>query len=241
MLTGSFFIAVMFGASLGTNVWCFFRISGGLFNPAVTTAFVIVGAITPVRGVLLFITQLLGGLAGAALADVLTPGPLLAETTLGGGASVSRGFFIEFFMTFMLVTSILLLAGFKNRATFIAPLGIGLSFFICEMFSVNYTGGSLNPARSLGPAATNHNFPSYHWIYWIAPLCGAALAAVFFLILKYLKYETNLGPDCDDDGFTYGYQLDMRDRMERVENHLANLSTHYVPAGRQTEGSKVIA
>lgn len=89
----------MFGASLGATVWCFFRISGGLFNPAVTFAFVLVRAITPLRGVLLFITQLLGGLAGAALADVLTPGPLLAETTLGGGASVSRGFFIEFFMT----------------------------------------------------------------------------------------------------------------------------------------------
>lgn len=80
---------------------------------------------------------------------------------------------------------------------------------------------------------------SYHWIYWIAPLCGAALAAAFFLILKHLKYETNLGPDCDDDGFTYGYQLDMRDRLERVENHLANLSTHYVP-GRQVDQNKAV-
>lgn len=59
----------------------------------------------------------------------------------------------------MLVLTILLLAGFKNRATFMAPLGIGLAFFICEAFSVNYTGGALNPARALGPAATNHNFP----------------------------------------------------------------------------------
>jgi aquaporin related protein len=59
----SLYIAIIFGASLAANVWCFFRISGGLFNPAVTLSFVVIGGITPIRGVLLFIAQIAGGLA----------------------------------------------------------------------------------------------------------------------------------------------------------------------------------
>lgn len=210
----------MFGCSLAANVWCFFRVSGGLFNPAVTFAFVLIRGITPIRGILLFIAQIAGGLAGAALADALTPGPLLAATTLGGGASVARGFFIEVFMTAMLVFTILMLAVEKHRGTFMAPLGIGISFFICEMFSVYYTGGSLNPARSLGPAVMNKSFPHYHWIYWIAPLCGAALAAGLYKLLKYIQYETNLGPDCDGDGYTYNQTTSLNTRLDRIEQML---------------------
>ncbi|RSH84160.1 uncharacterized protein EHS24_005665 [Apiotrichum porosum] len=211
------FIGLMFGLSLTANIWCFFRISGGLFNPAVTFAFVLIGGITPVRGALLFITQLAGGLAGAALADGLTPGPLYAATTLGGGASVARGFWIEVFMTIMLVFTILIVAAEKHRGTFMAPLAIGISFTICEMFSVYYTGGSLNPARSLGPAVMNKSFPSYHWIYWIGPLLGAFFAAALYKVFKYLNYQTNLGPDCDGDGVTFDHNNDVRARLDRIE------------------------
>lgn len=217
----SLFISLMFGCSLGATVWCFFRISGGLFNPAVTFAFVLIQGITPLRGVLLAISQIAGGLAGSALADGLTPGPLRAATTLGGGASVAQGFWIEVFMTSMLVFTILMLAVEKNRATFIAPLAIGLSFFICEAFSVYYTGGSLNPARSLGPAVMNRSFPSYHWIYWIAPPVGAALAVAVYKGFKFLNYSTNLGPDADGDGVTFEYHSDMRSRLDRIETLLA--------------------
>lgn len=151
----SLFIALMFGFSLMATVWCFFRVSGGLFNPGVSFAFVLVGGISPLRGVLLSISQIAGGLAGAALADGLTPGPLHATTTLGGGASVVQGLFIEVFMTIMLVFTILMVAVEKNRSSFMAALPIGVAFTICEMFSVYYTGGSLNFARSLGPAVMN--------------------------------------------------------------------------------------
>ncbi|TXT11248.1 hypothetical protein VHUM_01999 [Vanrija humicola] len=215
------YIALIFGASLAANVWCFFRISGGLFNPAVTLAFVVIGGITPIRGVLLFIAQIAGGLAGAALADGLTPGPLFAATTLGGGASIAQGLFIEVFMTAMLVFTILIVAVEKNKATFIAPVAIGLSFFICEMFSVYYTGGSLNPARSLGPAVMNRKFPGYFWIYWVGPILGSLLAAGFYKLLKLVRYETNLGPDCDGDGVTYEYENDMRARLNRIEGLLS--------------------
>jgi aquaporin rerated protein, other eukaryote len=68
-------------------------------------------------------------------------------------------------MTAELVFVVFMLAAEKHRATFLAPVGIGLALFMAEMAGVYYTGGSLNPARSLGPDVVLHTFDSYHWIY----------------------------------------------------------------------------
>jgi aquaporin rerated protein, other eukaryote len=85
------FIAVAFGFSILVNIWLFFRISGGLFNPAVSLAFALARVISPLRAILLFICQILGGITAAALVSVLTPGPLRVSTRLAGGISVSQG------------------------------------------------------------------------------------------------------------------------------------------------------
>lgn len=55
-----------------------------------------------------------------------------------------------------------------------------------------FTGGSLNPARAFGPAVVNHSFPSYHWLYWVAPLFGLLLSALLFKIFKRLEVEMAL-------------------------------------------------
>jgi len=64
---------------------------------------------------------------------------------------------------------------------------------------VYYTGGSLNPARSFGPAVVTGSFPTYHWIYFIGPILGALLASSFYKVIKVLDYET-VNPGQDDDG-----------------------------------------
>lgn len=127
------YISLSFGISLAVNAWVFFRISGGMLNPAVTLAMALTGAIDWVRAGLVTVTQLMGGIAAAAVADGLTPGPLRVTTSLGGGASVAQGLFIEAFLTAQLVITIFMLAGEKHRGTFIAPVGIGLSLFIAEL------------------------------------------------------------------------------------------------------------
>lgn len=91
------------------------------------------GAITYTRGVLVLISQLLGGIAAAAVVLALFPGPLNVRTSLAGGTNVAQGLFIEMFLTAILVFTIFMLAAEKHRATFIAPVGIGLALFICEM------------------------------------------------------------------------------------------------------------
>ncbi|KAJ0108405.1 hypothetical protein J7T55_005382 [Diaporthe amygdali] len=190
------YIALCFGFSLMVNVWVFYRISGGLFNPAVTLALVLIRAITPIRGVFVFVAQLLGGIAAAGLASCMFPTDLSVSTTLSDGVSLAQGVFIEAILTFELVFTIFMLAAEKHRATFIAPVGIGLALFIAEMSGVYYTGGSLNPARSLGPCVIAASFPSEHWIYWVGPFLGSLVAFGLYKAIKLLRYEmANPGQD----------------------------------------------
>jgi len=94
------------------------------------------------------------------------------------------------FLTAQLVFTIFMLATEKHEGSFIAPVGIGLSLFVAELMGVFYTGGSVNPARSFGPAVVDRSFSSYHWIYWVGPVLGALLASAFYLFVKALEYET---------------------------------------------------
>lgn len=192
------YIALCFGFSLAVNAWVFFRISGGLFNPAVTFGMCLIGALPWIRGALLFFTQVLGGITAAALVACMFPGDLNVRTTLGGGTSIVQGLFIEMFLTAQLVFTIFMLAAEKHKGTFIAPVGIGLSLFIAELTGVFFTGGSLNPARSFGPAVVDREFAGYHWIYWLGPVLGSLVAAGFYKFIKVLEYETaNPGQDMD--------------------------------------------
>ncbi|KAF1942426.1 aquaporin-like protein [Clathrospora elynae] len=193
------YISLIFGFSLMVNVWVFFRVSGGLFNPAVTLGLYLIGAIPAIRACLCFVSQMLAGIVAAAVVQAILPGPLNVSTTLREGVSAARGVFIEMFLTSLLVFTIFMLAAEKHKATFLAPIGIGLSLFVAELVGVFFTGGSLNPARSFGPCAVTHLFPGYHYIYWFGPLMGTLLAFGMYRIVKLVEYETvNPGQDFDD-------------------------------------------
>ena len=202
-------------------MWAFYRISGGLFNPAVRICFalhlstsgkrpiltpnqvtlglVITGNLPWFRGILLLPAQLLGGIVAAALVRCMFPGPLSVGTTLGNGTTPAQGVFIEMFLTALLVFTILMLAAEKHNATFIAPVGIGLALFVALMAGLPYTGASLNPARSFGPAVAQPYFPSYHYIYWFGPIMGSLVASGYYGFAKYFKYEeANPGQDATD-------------------------------------------
>ncbi|KAF2450474.1 aquaporin-like protein [Karstenula rhodostoma CBS 690.94] len=190
------YISLVFGFSLMVNVWIFFRISGGLFNPAVTFAMLLTKAMSLVRFFLLLIAQLAGSIFSSFLVSVMFPTPLNVRTTLSADTSLVRGVFIEAVLTAELVFTIFMLAKEKHKATFIAPVGIGLALFVAELVGVYYTGGSLNPARSFGPCVVTGIFDREHWIYWVGPAAGAVLAVVFYNFIKMLEYEM-ANPDQD--------------------------------------------
>jgi len=190
-------ISLGYGFSLLVTAWTMYRVSGGLFNPAVTLGLCMAGALPWFRGLILLPAQLLGGIVAAALVSCMFPGDIMnVNTTLSPGTSITQGLFIEMFLTCELVFTVLMLAAEKSKDTFIAPVGIGLSLFVAEIAGIFYTGGSLNPSRSFGPAVVSTSFPGYHWIYWLGPLLGAALSAGYYRFVKALNYE-EANPDQD--------------------------------------------
>jgi aquaporin related protein len=193
------YIALSFGFSLMVNVWVFYRISGGLFNPSVTLGLFLIGAIPWTRAIIFFVAQMLGGMAAAGVVSAMFPGPLDVSTVLSKNMSKAQGLFLEMFLTSLLVFTIFMLAVEKHKATHIAPIGIGLAFFLAELVGLFYTGGSLNPARTFGPCVVTHEFPGYHYIYWLGPLMGTLLATGFYKLYSTMHYQTiNPGQDFDD-------------------------------------------
>ncbi|KAE8231016.1 hypothetical protein CF326_g3974 [Tilletia indica] len=186
------FIATSFGLSLLVSAWLFYRITGGLFNPAITLALWLAGVLTSRRAIVLGVSQLLGGILAAALVLALLPSTNVSSvnTQLSAGVSIAQGFFIEMLCTSALIFSVFMLAVEKHRATYLAPIGIGLTLFTCHLFAVVWTGSGLNPARSFGPAVVSGVFPKEHWLYWIAPFCGGIFAVIYFEVLKTLKYNS---------------------------------------------------
>ncbi|CAF0949311.1 unnamed protein product [Adineta ricciae] len=184
------FSLIIFIASLG-------HISGGHFNPAVTFGMFIAGAVDLKKGSLYILMQLIGGAMAAGIFR------LLSHTTVYhrcyGGATFlvtvktpkgSNGYILdridwweglslELLLTFVFVTVILLVSVNQKSKSSFAPIYNGIALCACILASNMLTGGSLNPARSLGPAIFA-NVWSHHYIYWIGPLIGGTIAGGFY-------------------------------------------------------------
>lgn len=91
---------------------------------------------SPLRGGLVFVSQLVAGIASAGVVSALFPGDLNVGTRLGGGTSISQGLFIEMFLTAQLVLVVIMLAVVKHKSTFLAPVCIGLVFFVTQMIGI---------------------------------------------------------------------------------------------------------
>lgn len=170
-----------------------FQISFGLW---------LAGAFNWVRLVCVIPAQLLGAITAAGVVSGMLPGKLQAENSLGTGISQGQGFVAEMILTAMLMGTILMLAVEKHRATFIAPLGIGLALLLIHLTGINVSGASVNPARSLGPAVVNRHFVPEFWIYFIAPTIGAIISVGVHWLLNALAYQT-ANPGQDGDGIEF--------------------------------------
>jgi len=192
------FIATSFGLALLTSAWTFYRVTGGVFNPAVALSLFLCGVIGPIRLVFYFFAEMIGAIVASAILSGLLPGPLAVTPSLSSGTSRSQGVFIEMFITAALCLSVLMLAVEKHHATPLAPIGFGLTLFVCHLFAVAYTGASMNTARAFGPSVIT-GFMNDHWIYWLGPFLGSLLATAIYAFLKVIKYwRLNPGQDSPD-------------------------------------------
>ncbi|KAG0141087.1 hypothetical protein CROQUDRAFT_68699 [Cronartium quercuum f. sp. fusiforme G11] len=223
------FISVSMGLSLLFSAWIFYRATGAAFNPNVSFALLLIGVITPTRFILYVLAQFIGAIVASGLLSGLLPGPLAVTPALGAGTNVAQGLFIECFTTCALILSVLFLAVEKHRATYLAPIGIGITLFAGHMFAVVYTGASMNTARAFGPAVVT-GFGTDHWV---GPTLGAFLAVVIYAILKRYKYwKLNAGQDTDEASKSPA--LFFREDPEKGVKRNRNPSMRVLPSIGQT-------
>ena len=178
-------VAFAFGLSILIAVYAFGHVSGGHINPAVTIALAVVRKFqwraVPVYLVAQFAGAVLASLAVWALfGDSARTGSLhLGITAPGQGVSDGTALLAEAIVTFLLLTAVLAL-GLDDRAEGPAVgLGIGLTIVVAILATGPISGGSLNPARSLGPAVVSGDFDSL-WVYFAGPIAGGVLGAVVY-------------------------------------------------------------
>lgn len=193
--------ALSFGLALMVFSASFGHISGVHFNPSVTIGVLIAGEMQAVIAILYVVMQLLGGIAAGGLLRLLLTNhaygsckggaTLLAnyvtanETVRGQVQYVNesigiwQGITIELIVTFVLVTVVLMVALDTKAKTGLAPIVIGFTLAVNILAIGAYTGGSLNPARSLGPAIFANQWEN-HFVYWIGPLVGAIIAGFLY-------------------------------------------------------------
>jgi aquaporin Z len=157
------------------------RLSGAHLNPAVTLAFRIVGRVSTSDVVGYLTAQLAGALIGATLVRLAWGD--VARSVQGGvtapTVTVPLAFFLEALMTALLVFVIFAFVSSMRRARW-TPLAIWPVIAILVWSCASYTGTSLNPVRSAGPALVFNEALNVLWIYVLAPTIGGAVVALLW-------------------------------------------------------------
>eukprot|EP00250_Pteridium_aquilinum_P018452 c24092_g1_i1 orf=673-1419(-) len=174
-------IALTHAFALFVTVAIAANISGGHVNPAVTFALALGGHITILKGIIYWIAQLLGAVVACYLLKVSTNGLAPAVHALGSSESAIEGVICEVIITFGLVYTVHATAVDPKAGDIakLAPICIGFVVGANILAAGPFSGGSMNPARSFGPAFVSGDWTS-HWVYWVGPLIGGALAAGVF-------------------------------------------------------------
>jgi aquaporin Z len=183
-------VSFAFGLTVLTMAYAVGGISGGHFNPAVTLGLVLAGRAEAKELIPYWIAQLIGGVVGAGILYLIasgvagyTPGGFASngyDTLSPGGYGLVSALLIEIVLTAVFLIVILGSTSKAAPAGF-APLAIGLSLTLIHLISIPVTNTSVNPARSTAAAIFAANGAiGQLWLFWVAPLVGAALGAVIW-------------------------------------------------------------
>jgi len=188
-------VSLAFGLTVMTMAYALGHISGAHFNPAVTLGLVLGGRFEAKDMVPYWVAQVLGGMAAAGVLFIIVSGGA-GFTGVGGFASNGFGEASPqgYSMMAVLVTEIVMTAFFiiiilgvtsKGAPAGFAPLAIGLGLTLIHLISIPVSNTSVNPARSTGVALFAEG-PALGqlWMFWVAPLVGAALGAIIWKALS---------------------------------------------------------
>lgn len=175
-------IGLAFGLAITVSAYAFGGISGGHFNPAVTTAMLINRRIDAMDALWYIVSQILGAIVASAAIRSFVSALGLSTSALGQTdfSKINSGmaFFVEALITFLFLMVILNVTSAAHGNADFAGVAIGVTLAFLIIVALNLTGGSLNPARSIGPAIfAGGTALSHLWVYILAPEVGAILAA----------------------------------------------------------------
>lgn len=163
-------IALAFGLAVTVVVAATGQLSGAHINPAVTIAFWLRRRFTG-RDVAPYIAaQCIGSIAASAVLVWLL-GPVGGYGATVPHLAIPQSFVVELGYTALLGFVIMAIATDARSPVSVAPFAIGATVFAGALVTGPLTGGSFNPARSLGPAVIGKVWTA-HWLYWVAPIVG---------------------------------------------------------------------
>ena len=175
-------VAISFGLVIMVMIYAVGHVSGAHFNPAVTLAFATTRHFPRPRVPLYWAAQAAGAILAAlflraSLGDIAHVG-----ATLPSGSD-AQSFVWEVLLTFLLMFVIMAVATDTRAVGEAAAIAIGATVGLDAMFGGPISGASMNPARSLGPALVSGDLHAL-WLYLIAPLLGAVIAAVTYQFVR---------------------------------------------------------
>jgi aquaporin Z len=184
-------VALAFGLTVLTMAFAIGHISGCHLNPAVSFGLVVGGRFKAAELLPYWVAQVLGAVAGAGVLYLIASGANGFDLSGGlasngyadhspGGYSLLSCLVSEVVMTFMFLIIILGATDPRVPKGF-APIAIGLGLTLIHLISIPVTNTSVNPARSTGPALFVGGWAlSQLWLFWVAPLIGAAIAGIVY-------------------------------------------------------------
>jgi aquaporin Z len=182
-------VSFAFGLTVLTMAYAIGHVSGCHLNPAVSVGLMVGGRFPSSQLPGYVIAQVLGAIAGAAVLYLIASGKEGFDLAAGfasngygehspGGYPLLSGFVAEVVLTFFFLLIILGSTHGRAPAGF-APIAIGLGLTLIHLISIPVTNTSVNPARSTGPAIFVGGWAlGQLWMFWVAPILGAALAGV---------------------------------------------------------------
>ena len=202
-------VAIAFGLTVLTGVYAFGTISGGHFNPAVTLGAALAKRVEWKALPAYWTVQVIGGLLAGLVIYLIAKGKQgfsatgnMAANGFGahspGGYSLSAVIVTEVVLTFVFL--LVILGSTDDRAPKgLAGLAIGLTLTVIHLVSLPISNTSVNPARSTGVAFFNGNgAPAQLWVFWLAPLIGAAIAGIAYPYLFGKREQLAERPVRDD-------------------------------------------
>ena len=175
-------VAITFGLIVTALIYALGNKSGAHFNPAVTIAFSVVNLFPKKQILPYIIAQIAGALIASVALKLLFPTNQNLGATLPSGTQL-QSFFLEIILTFILMFVILFTSQGSKETGTMAGLAIGGVVLLEAMFAGPISGASMNPARSISPAVVSGNI-SVLWLYVVAPIAGAIIAAFLWKFLE---------------------------------------------------------